>query len=121
MARACSQSIIAMSPACFPHSARQPWTSRRDLDVHRGQNLLILDKYDGEGLSNYAFGAQVPEFQGVRATMTDCTERPLVAACYAMNTMTPSPNQMMLMCDGVGWGGFKRARGSSCVASAHQQ
>ena len=38
--------------------------------------------------------------------MADCTERPLVAACYAMNTMTPSSNQMMLMCDGVGWGGF---------------
>ena len=49
-----------MSPACFTHSARRSWTSRRDLDVHRGQNLL--DKYHmaGEGLSNYAFAG----FQG---------------------------------------------------------
>ena len=34
----------------------------------------------GEGLSNYAFGAQVPGFQGV-------PERPLI-------------------CDRIGWGGF---------------
>ena len=121
MARACSQSIIAMSPACFTHSARRPWTSRRDFDAHRGQNLLDKCHMAGEGLSNYAFGAQVPEFQGVPATMTDCTERPLVAACYAMNTMTPSSNQMMLMWRRSRMGRLQRARGSSCVASAHQQ
>ena len=95
MARACSQSPIAVSPACFTHSARRPWNPRRDFDAHRGQNLL--DKYHmvGEGLSNYAFGAQVPGFQGV-------PEGPLAAGCYyAMNTMTP-----MIICDRIGWGGF---------------
>ena len=95
-----------MSPACFTRSARRPWHPRRDFDVHRVQDLLNKYHMAGEGVYNYAFGAQVPEFQSVPATMTDCTERPLVAACYAMNTMTPSSNQMMLMCDGVGWGGF---------------
>ena len=38
--------------------------------------------------------------------MTVCTERPLAAPCYAMNTMTPSSNEMMFMCNGIGWGGF---------------
>ena len=41
----------------------------------------------GEDLCNYAYGAHVPGFQGVPATMTVCTERPLAAACYVMNTM----------------------------------
>mmetsp|Transcript_87841 Transcript_87841/g.209927 ORF Transcript_87841/g.209927 Transcript_87841/m.209927 type:complete len:162 (+) Transcript_87841:78-563(+) len=81
-------------------------SSRRDFDVHRGEDLLNKYRMAGEELYNYAYGAQVPEFPGVPATMTVCTERPLAAACNAMNTMTPSSNQMMLMCDGIGWGGF---------------
>ena len=95
-----------MSPACFTHSARRPWHPRRDFDVHRGEELLNKYHMAGEGLSNCAYGAQVPGFQGMPETMTVCTERPFAAACYAMNTMTPSSNEMMLMCDGIGWGGF---------------
>jgi len=74
--------------------------------VHRGEQLLNKYRVAGEELFGYAYGAQVPEFQGVPATMTVCTERPHAAACNATNTMTPSSNQMMVMCDGIGWGSF---------------
>ena len=67
--------------------------------MRRGEDLLHRYRSAGEELYSHAYGAQ-----GVSATMTASTERPLPAACYVMNTMMPSSTQMMRMCDGVGWG-----------------
>ena len=67
--------------------------------MRRGEDLLHRYRSAGEELYSHAYGAQ-----GVSATMTASTERPLAAACDGMNTMMPSSTQMMLMCDGVGWG-----------------
>mmetsp|Transcript_39479 Transcript_39479/g.92462 ORF Transcript_39479/g.92462 Transcript_39479/m.92462 type:complete len:163 (+) Transcript_39479:80-568(+) len=78
---------------------RRQWSSRRNFDVRRGEDLLHRYRSAGEELYSRAYGAQ-----GVSATMTTSTDRPLPAACSAMNTMMPSSTQMMLMCDGVGWG-----------------
>ena len=64
-------------PTC---RARRPWNPRRDFNVHRGVDLLNKYHMAGEGVYNYAYGAQVPGFQGV-------PERPLI-------------------CDRIGWGGF---------------
>ena len=67
--------------------------------MRRGEDLLHRYRSAGEELYSHACGAQ-----GVSATMTASTERPLAAACNGMSTMMPSSTQMMLICDGVGWG-----------------
>ena len=54
--------------------------------MRRGEDLLHRYRIAGEDLYHRAYGEQVPEFQGVPATMITSTERPLPVACNAMNT-----------------------------------